>query len=361
MGVEGYEVKRGTEDTREKLIKSSNEVFLDSGADFFGVIDAFSNENIHNTYYIEESGVSVSQASIFESKCFLNGISLSVASLGSVLTLEKYRHKGLSTKIIKNIMKDKSSEGKSLMLVSGEIELYTKLKCAKVGTVFSATVNSGKLPDKFKVVRVTRTIMKEHINEYHTLHSSEPYRFLRTPDLSNTIFNEVLLQQKSHIMEMFEIYIKHKIVAYIVVHSYEDIKKGRVVEYAGSRYGIIFSLSGIASWMEWDSIDININPQDVTTKSLLESLNVAMREGFSQGTMIILNPGQLITEINPLILEKTGSEILLSEESEEEWTIIHRGRSITVEGKDKLTELFFGHGKGSFNIPLMFTDDLNYI
>ena len=110
----------------------------------FGITPLFSEDNISNTYYIEENGEIVSQASLYKFECNLNGSVIKVISLGAVCTLQKYRHKGYATRIIKKIIEDKKREKNHLMIVSGDIELYTKLGCVKTGKVLIGNFN-----DKF--------------------------------------------------------------------------------------------------------------------------------------------------------------------------------------------------------------------
>lgn len=358
-------IKRGTHETREKLIRSLNSVYRPMEDPLEGMAlefpHLFSEENIHNTYYIEEDGIPVSQASVYEWTCFLNGASISVISLGSVSTLETYRHRGLSTKIIRRIMEDKTDHGFSLMLVSGDIELYTKLNCVKAGLVFSTIVNSGPINGSWDCVKVSASDRLNHTDNYHTIYSREPYRYLRTPELSSLLINALWFKRLTHKMDLFEISREGVILSYVVVYSSISDKKGSVMEYAGDRGAILDCLPVIAQNMGWESVKMHVHPDDFSFIQLIQENSLTMESEASQGTMVVLNWENLVREINPIIMEKTGSPISIREGPGERWVITSGKRSISVNGIDQLTSLIFSNSEESLKVPLMFTDDLSYI
>ncbi len=358
-------IKRGRPETRDKLIKILNSVYRTSENPLEGMAlefpHLFSLENIHNTYYIEDEGIPVSQASVYEWTCFLNGVNISVVSLGSVSTLEKYRHRGLSTKIIRRIMEDKRDEGFSLMLVSGEIELYTKLNCVKAGLVYSTTFHTGSAKGLWECNVVSEEERVKHAEKYHTIYSRESYRYLRTENLTATLMNALWFKRKSHRMELFEILNVGELVAYVVVYAGISNENGSVMEYAGSRDAVVDCLPSIAQSMGWKSIRVSVNPEDYAMIHIVDKNGLAVNHVKSQGTMVVLNWNNLVDQLNPIVIERTGSPLSVKEGPGERWVITIGNRNISVNGIDGLTSLIFGDEEESLKIPLMFTNDLSYI
>ncbi len=367
MSVESdmNKIHRGSPDTRERIIKSLNEVYRPNQSPLDGMNlefpHLFSKENIHNTYYIEDQGEPVSQASVYDWTCFLNGVGISVTSLGSVSTMKAYRHRGLSTRIIKRIMEDKAREGKSMMLVSGEIELYTKLNCVKTGLVYKTSIGAKNNICPFIVTKISAEERIKNASTYQELYSREPYRYLRTVELTKTLLNALWFKRNGHVMELFEIKSHESLVAYVVVHSAGQLTTGHVMEYAGSRVALVNSLPLIATEMGWETVTLKIHPEDTELLYLMNKSDQHIESKNAQGTLVVLNPDLLIEQINSIVKERTGYPISIVEKALNEWVIINGERTLSTKGIDELTTLLFGYDNQGFAIPLMFTDDMSYI
>jgi predicted acetyltransferase len=359
-------VKRGSIRTRQLLIDSLDSVFRpnskvngSSMAQEFPHL--FSNDNIKNTYYIEKEGKPVSQASVFISTIFLNGISLKVASLGSVSTLKEYRHQGFSTNIIEEIIKQNSKAKIDLLLVSGELELYKKLECVKVGRVIRGSIDTRNKGVNYEIKLINPENRKLRADTYHELYRKEKYRFLRTKSHFRILLDSLWFRRVNYRMEFFEINQNNITVAYVVAFKKNEDNTVIIMEYAGSRNALIESIPTINERMDGDKIVFNIHPDDITLIEICKKNKIQMIESFTQGTIRILNEESLFRKLQPIFIEHFGQSYKLEKKDVNAWNLVAKKSMKKIEGTGNLTRLIFGYESNDLKIPLVFTDDLNYI
>ena len=360
------EVKRGTMESMHWLMETVNKVFgSENSIDFemgFESPFLFTEENIKNTFYIDDGSKSVSQASVLLSKVSLNGVVIDVASLGSVCTLKEHRHNGLSTKIINEIIRVFTKSKVDLLLVSGEIELYKKLDCVRTGSIYIGVAHLLKNESDYDVRMSNNEGRIKNSYVYQNIHKSEKLRFLRTEEDFNKLMNSSSFNSEGYIVKLFEIYNwKEEIVAYAVIFKRDGDKRMRIMEYAGSRYAIMHSLGNIMEKMECTDAYFNINTEDLDLMDVCSTMEIRLRKENIPGTVRILDSNSIIQKLTPLINERTGGNFELKQETGNKWNFTSKKLSGKINGYGELTSLIFNHDRNSLGIPLMFTDDLNYI
>lgn len=278
----------------------------------FGITPLFSEDNISNTYYIEENGEIVSQASLYKFECNLNGSVIKVISLGAVCTLQKYRHKGYATRIIKKIIEDKKREKNHLMIVSGDIELYTKLGCVKTGKVLIGNFN-----DKFynangyTIKKTTRKDRLKNYFKYHLLYAEEKYRYIREPRFTRQAMDFEGIEKRVFSVDLYEIKNQKDLIAYVIV--YKSIKKhiARILEYAGSRLAIFESMCFICHDLDVEVLKIGVHPKDYEMINLCAMNGIKLKGTFSQGTVTVLDARALFSAIKSKLKKGMGSQLKL--------------------------------------------------
>jgi hypothetical protein len=298
---------------------------------------------------------------VFISTIFLNGISLKVASLGSVSTLTEYRHQGFSTNIIEEIIKQNSKAKIDLLLVSGELELYKKLQCVKVGRVIRGSIDTRNNTVKYEIKLLNVENRKLRADTYHELYRKEKYRFLRTESHFKILLDSLWFRRVNYRMEFFEINQNNITIGYVAAFKKNDDNTVIIMEYAGSRNALIEALPVINERMDGDKVVFNIHPDDITFIEICEKNKIQIRETFTQGTIRILNEESLIRKIQPILLEHFGQRYKLEMNGAYNWNLVAKKYIEKIEGIGNLTRLLFGYESDGFKIPLMFTDDLNYI
>lgn len=366
------DVKRGTVETREILIDSLDSVFRPGnvtgssmGIEFPHLLSV---ENIQNTFYIDDGKVPVSQASVLLSKVYINGAILDVASLGSVSTLKEHRHKGLSTRIITEMTEFYRDSGIDLLLVSGEIELYTKMDCVKTGSdylaVIDKTVKNNDIDQKgdYMVKITSPEERKANADQYHRIHMKEKFRYMRTADEFKTLLNALWFKRKGFQMELLEIRDQNKTLqAYAVVFKKIGEMEAKVMEYAGSRKAIASCLLDILTEIKCDRIRFRINDDDFDLMEQMSRLDVKLVHENVQGTLKVLDSQSIFRKLRPLIIEKLGEDFVFKEINNDTWSFMSGSFDKEIMGYGQLTHFIFDKIDGALGLSLMFTDDLNYI
>ena len=357
-------IKRATVEKRRLLIDSLDSVFRPGNVEKSSMEiefpHLFSEENIHNTFYIDDGTSPVSQASVLLSKVSINGAVLDVASLGSVSTLKEHRHKGLSTRIINEIIRVYTESKIDLLLVSGEIELYTKLNCVKTGRVYTGIAHDLPGCKNYTVKKINSGERIKNSKDYQQIYRKEKFRYLRTEKDFKTLLDSVWFKRIGFRMELFEIKnAGEDLVAYVVAFNKTGNNELIVMEYAGSRRAISSSLGKIAEIMECNTIRLKINGDDIEFLDICSSMEIELKEGNSQGTVRVLNSKSIFQKLEPLIREKSGSEFDIKMGADESWSFTPGDVDKNINGYAELTHFIFD--SNGLGLPLMFTDDLNYI
>lgn len=364
--VGDFEVKRGSPDVLSKLIETSNRVFRENRPEGSGMHmefpHIFSRDNIKDTYFIERDGIPVSQASVFKWKCMINGSQISVASLGAVSTMAEYRKNGLASAIIRRIIHDIREENTSLMLVSGDLEIYKDLGCTESGLVYRTTWEKGKGQiTGFRVKKVERNDRLRKAKKYHDLYEREPFRYVRNPKLMKVLLDAVWFRTPFHSTELFEITLDDVQIAYVVATHRNGDNKCEIVEYAGMREAVFCSLETICKHFDVKSVALKINPSDTGLKALCKSAGMRLHAEPSQGTIRIINPELLFLQLNTWFIENIGEEVTIKSVDDGSWSISIGKHTRDLKGIEALNGFVFGKAEGSLGVPLMLTDDLSFI
>jgi hypothetical protein len=358
-------VKRGTLETAKMLRKNVDLVFRPRqrpGKGMFAEFPhLFSDDNINNTYYAEVNGNAVSQASVFKTEGYLNGPRLKVASLGSVSTLEDYRHMGYSTAVIRQIIDDLTEEAFPIMLVSGEIDLYKKLDCVKTGQVLKAKIKDDGEKTSLKLQVVEGRIRLQRSANYWELYSMEPFRYIRTKKLMRVLLDALWFKRERYVMELIEARYRGNLQAYMVAYKKAGSRFCIVMEYAGSRNAVMTMAQKVNGIFGTDYAEISIHPLDCTLMSIMEMNDVSLNRENSQGTVRILNAHALIDQLQPRFMENFGVAASISADKDGSYSLKVKNKEFVAENTGDLTKIVFGGKKDSLNMPLMFTNDLNYI
>ena len=312
-------------------------------------------KNINNTYYAEVNGNAVSQASIFKTECYLNGPRLKVASLGSVSTLEDYRHMGYSTAVIRRIIDDLTKESFPIMLISGEIDLYKKLDCVKTGQIFKARIKDDGEKTDLNIQVVNRRIRLQRSAHYWQLYSKEPFRYIRTKELMRVLLDSLWFKRERYVMQLLEARYHGNLQAYLVAYKKVDSKFCTVMEYAGSRNAVMLMAKKVNGIFCTDYAETCIHPFDSTIKSIMEMNDVRFKRENSQGTVRILNAAALVDQLQPWFIENFGSTAEIIANTDGSYTLKVKNKEFGAENLGDLTKIVFGGKKNSLNVPLMFT------
>lgn len=328
----------------------------------------FSPANAHNLYFVEDGGEPVSLVGMLPGKIRVHGVSVSVASMGSVCTLEPYRKHHLASRMVEQAIRD-FAQDTSLLLVSGGLSIYRRVGCVDFGDWLGVVLGPVDKPDPR--VAVEAGLMES--DSFHALYSAEPLRFARTPSqmevlLATTSAPQFRAQATSP--QVFAARREGRVIAYAVaIHPDKRPEIVHLLEWAGDRTAIAHLADAALRYYGADRVHLAVARTDVTLAGVLAAHECEWREEANQGTLRVLNPDLLLREMGPLIEERFGARLgLTASGTDETWTVdwdrtagdlALPDQGVRLEGFAALSDWLFG--RRGLNLPLPRTDDLNYI
>ena len=363
------EVKRGTPTILNDLVAVVNNVMRPTSPQGYRMEDEFPHllgvGNAGNIYYVEEDGKPVSVIAVKIWKAYLADKMISVASLGSVSTLPEYRGKRYATVILDRIISDLEGRKVSLLLVSGTRDLYKRAGCIQTGRVYSYSISRESLSAISKDGRysVRKIVRRDEAADWILdIYNREHYRFSRDINLMKILLDAIWFRRENWPMELFEISENGVKIAYLIGYKRGSEKRSmHVMEIAGSRSAIINSLLQILNELDADDTLLRVHPTDSSLIEILDSMGFSCQVTPVQGTVRVIDPSSLLTEIGDLSskngwhcsIDHKGSDFALHCDSS--------SAHIEARTPSEITDAFFGSGDRCMKIDLMFTDDLNFI
>ena len=268
---------------------------------------------------------------------------------------------GYSTAVIRRIIDDLTEEAFPVMLVSGEIDLYKKLDCVKTGQILKARIKDDMEKTALDVQVVDRRTRLQRSADYWQLYSREPFRYIRTKKLMRILLDSLWFKRERYVMELLEARYHGNLQAYIVAYRKADSKSCTIMEYAGSRNAVMTMAHKANGVFGTDFSEICIHPYDSTLRLLMEMYDIHLKRESSQGTVRILNTEALADQLQPWFMENFGGTAEIIEKTDGSYILKVKNKEFVAENIGDLTKIVFGGKKGSLHVPLMFTNDLNYI
>jgi hypothetical protein len=325
----------------------------------------FNPANARNLYYVQDGGRPVSMAGVVESTCLVDGCNLSVASIGSVCTLPDYRGRNIATQILAKVFHDLEERRTALALISGGGPLYLNFGCVTGGSQLLATWNGeadAETASEAETRRVPAGERASSVSRVLPLYRHERFRFRRSQGFMTAALDSGRFRDPRYSQELFEVKFGGTTVAYFVAQV--NKKSGSnmfVTEWAGARSAFAVGLKKAMEWFKAEKAVFRVQPTDDEMLYLLSRLDIKTVTVPVQGTIRPTNVAAIIEELQPLMGERLGGKVALVEESQEEWKLSGPFGHKTVHGRASLTQWLFGSSDDGLGIPLMSTDDMNYV
>ena len=189
----------------------------------------------------------------------------------------------------------------------------------------------------------------------------EPFRYVRTKKLMRVLLDSLWFKRERYVMEVLEARPHGNLQAYMVAYKKDGSRFCTVMEYAGSRNAVMLMAKKVNGIFCTDYAETCIHPFDSTIKAIMEMNDVRFKRENSQGTVRILNAAALVDQLQPWFLEKFGVAASIGTDSDGSYNLKVKNKKFVAENTGDLTKIVFGGVKDSLHVPLMFTNDLNYI
>lgn len=369
------EIRQLYANERQAAIKFSDKIFRTTGQKSMG--EAF--PTIFSPGFIEQSfgafigGELVSFMGLVPSFVKIGQAKLTIFSLGSVFTLEEYRKKGIASKILEKVFHYIDEAGASLLLVSGDLPLYTRVNCCHFGQVkkykYCSERNDHNQDTMIREMRNEDVVQMKKIAEQRTVtyeQSVSDLQMLLHAEANASCAN---LTHKVLLMET-----DSQVSSFIVLglpDQNNQTKKGKMIEWAGQPNEAHNLISYACKKYELEEIEVAVPwYEDEMEKELLG-------QPFSlhpnDGTVYIVNPERLVKQLEPYLNDKLLDSFEAKLAAHEHVEITFGNQSTTLTIKDFVSFLFDVQPQdasiqnlqnkmgGVFPIPFPYTAGLNYV
>ncbi len=267
-------------------------------------------------FVIAHDGKPVVQIGVYHNQIKLYDATIHTASIGGVCTHPDYRNQGLASYLLDYCTQKLVQEGARLMLISGDLGLYTRLGNVLHGRFHYFSIKPGQSnsfrhePGDLELRRMTTA----DIPAVSRLYQSEPVHFIRRysdflspiiePTRNNYIYADHCFIQRSG-----------EAIAYFYLGCpYEvELEAGlrHVSEYAGSRAALVDALQALITSSNLKEIVWPVPWQDFELTQLLQdcgySASVAPLDGH---TYRIVNFPGFMKDLRPNLQAQLGDKLL---------------------------------------------------
>lgn len=367
-----YAMKRGSAHDIDALGKLSDEIFRQEEVPGtampieFGPM--FSVDNAHNLYFVECEGRPVSLVGMVPGIVHVQGVAVSVASMGSVCTLANHRQNHFASQMVEQVICD-FTPTTSVLLVSGALSIYRRQGCVDFGDWLGVTIQAGehRVDDGITVAEFSGEVAA-----IHRLYGREGLRYARTKGETIALLDTLRaprFRAQSRAPRLFVASEAGETIAYTIAIQPDRAGGGiHLLEWAGSRVAIPLLVDAACEAFGVDRAHLMISRQDDTMRSMVIRRQAEMKQETNQGTLRVLNPDRLLAEMGVLIRTLYGSALELPLVDQETWRVRWQSPAQSshllshdklIHGWAELSAWLFGCE--GLNLPFTRTDDLNYV
>jgi predicted N-acetyltransferase YhbS len=307
-----YEGPRGTrKEEFGKVMELVNSIFVgarEKGTTMEeGFPRLFSHSNLDNMRIMLLDGKPVSHIGISMADGLLYGCKLKIGMIGAVGTDPEHRNKGLAGKLLSDCMSKLFTEGADFLMVSGIRSLYNRAGCVMAGRAHAYALTDegvrrafGHLAFPCEVQEYDRSRLRDLLSIYEM----EPVRYIRTREDFAT-----LIGPRTYAMpRIFLIDVGGEPAAYVCIEpEHGDEGVSRVVEYAGSRGGIVAAIPRILSRLGAGELEFTVPHHDLELLGLLSSIERPRANHFG-GTMCMISPQGFLEKVKPHLISRMGEK-----------------------------------------------------
>ncbi len=312
----------------------------------------FAPENYDHLFVMVDDGVVVSHVGALTRDISVLGCRMSTMSIGAVATYESHRGQGLATQLMEAAVLKAVEQDAVLMPISGGRGLYTRLGAKRIGQYALFSVPRDTLPagdgsaagDSDADDRHICRAETEDLHGMTRLYAEEPSRYVRsTTDLRMAVDAAWICDRDGETLVIRE---EGRPVAYAGIQKRrpdreDEASRARLAEIAGSRSALVRALPCLYDRYGVDCIEIVTTSSDHELASMLRPHGVtASPQGFT-GTVLVLQPEQLLQVFEDYITDVLGQGVLTWEVSADSVVFRCGGKDHTVASCD-LGALVFG-------------------
>lgn len=295
------------------------------------------------------------------------GGATTVASVGSVATDPSYRGRGLASQLLRLAEHRLSDEGARLMLISGDLPLYTKFGARAIGRVTWHPFPQKVRSDSSYHVRPLDP--HQDATVIARLNQTRSTRFGRSHrELEILLRVQPLTAVEQGIPTSYIVERQGRPVTYVIVNHKPSrgSEPSRVTEWAGDPQGLLEAIRPLQQ-ESLHGLLIPVLDEDLGLMALLPHDQHIISQPVSWLTKVINGPG-LIADLQDVFLERTQDSLTITSQGVDALQVDFGASQWTVTAAD-LTEWLFSVDSesrpeplnGIWPLPCLWPESLNYI
>jgi predicted N-acetyltransferase YhbS len=297
----------------------------------------------------------------------IEGVVLSVASIGAVATHPDFRHQGIASKLLDAAEKTMRHEKVDVVVISGSIDLYLRYGAERLSSVLT-----------FEVPRVAQPLTMvpvetDHIPALKAMYDQNPYRFERSLKQMQELIEATSVPSNWMNTNIYTILENQSPIAYAVVTRRPN-KPGAWIREFGGDPNVLPALA--------DALTLEFGVSRVILELIhndplvpfLQNKGWPFVEEPMESTLKVLDFEQLLTKLKPILIRRDPSLVDLSVAQDgDSVTFTMNGSGITTTAR-VAQQLLFGPWqsaigadqpvlvklKGIVPIPWVYPSNLNY-
>ena len=325
-----------------------------------------SSENRENMRIIKEDKDIISVVNFLPQKILIEGVPISVGSIGAVCTHSDYRGKGYSSKVLKDVGERMKEAGINLCLISSKRNLYKKWGASEVKNCRRYKISAG-IPDLKYIVRDYR---EEDLLSLKKIYNSCGTRYLRMGRDFETLIDSGTFHFGDTSYKRYVLEDENDLKGYIILKNTSDTIE--VKEAVGDKSEIFDSLSFLGNQLGVDQIDYIIPYGEMAPTGYLGE------EEYLSGVLKIVDFVGFMEELKSYFSQYLPDEevtFLKAKEAEGKYELSLGSEKLEIGSHKELLKLIFEKNKEKksieegklgeiidriFPLPFPWTENLNY-
>ncbi|NMP24184.1 GNAT family N-acetyltransferase [Sulfobacillus harzensis] len=364
------ELRVARPDDMEEIGRLSDQVFRAKRgghmADEFPYL--YDPANAHHWYVAFDQGRAVSIVGAMNWPVVIAGAATRAASVGSVATDPAYRGRGLASQLLQLAQKQLADEDVRVMLISGDLSLYTRFGARAIGWVdwYRLNPDSKKAPTPYHVRPIDPL---DDAPVVARLNQTRGTRFGRSlPQLRAMLASQPMTQVEQGTKVALMVMAEGQAVSYLILNHrpFQGRGASRLSEWAGDPKGVLSALRSVQNWPE-GGIEVPVLRDDWSLLAELRGSERVRSEPVSWLAKVIDGQG-LSQDLQTVWAEVADRPLAILRLGEEQYKVRVGSEQWSVDAAE-LTEWVFGtkvpHRPASLEcfwpIPSLWPEGLNYI
>lgn len=309
----------------------------------------------------------VAVVNFYVTPVILDGVMISVASIGAVATALSHRGKGLSSQLLHAAEKQMKLEGVDLVLISGDLPHYRRFGADQIGVMVQYEIPKSDSASQLM------PYSDAFINELYTLYNQQKYRFYRSVHEMSELIKAALTPDPWWDTHVDMITVNNRIEGYLkyaIEHNHDIAFVHESIGKPEQLLKAVMSLHQLPSinHVYWELIDND------PLVPILDRLGYTKISHPLHHTSKIVNFNQLISRVHPLLSKHSKDFHIYYDENDSIYHFTIETITFSTKSLSIAQQLLFGpitddlglldNQKEAFTkvlpLPFIFPNGLNY-